>query len=700
MKKMRGIYVTDEVNRYGEVVAPEAVFGAYEKQWQEYFPSNFNHDMTIPLGYSRFDGLLFAPKIMYGLNTVTLGETDEEIRACADIGFSCQLNAELKAHKAEFDELERLLSPHLVEPKRYVFGCSALHDRDIVKRVYPELWESADGDGLIDINDLTPIGGGAYRIGEDGKFAVYPHKLFRRAFSHLNSLNLDILKRLDSLRGVGKSVRIAIDPDLIGLASACRISVEYAYWWGPKFDDDLEKIPPGVTVHANEEFDKLGGVKRTEFYWHGGGEKRAFECEEIDGAARLRRGGSRFTACRYVHSVVDKGVPVHIDGAVRVYSAEEMSARETINIDRTDRSAEYIKLWRVDGELPVALWKELLTHFYRDNTQIGEYLGGKDEVLDGIRANKAERKAEREENGRMKLDDFIPRAVLRPSEVLLKLYFSEKRESSEKGEKGEKGETEILVVPTDTYTDKDERRALFYDAATVELCKLARRSGLSVTAERAAIVSFGDCIHNFPNFVCKSVDAANKLICAIKDLLSAWENNGKRAVVTFSIEAPYPTKSVVFSFCGHSAKLCELFSNGKFEPLPTDEADVCGWCTRFYAAISDGCEKSDVDPFKSVCNDGLLHADRLPLNEKYIEGTDTDADGVFLTFKLENEVARFLSENSVGIGCAICEDEVECSECKGDYYKCGCVASVDDGVFKIVKKARIAGYYFAADIGT
>lgn len=37
------------------------------------------------------------------------------------------------------------------------------------------------------------------------------------------------------------------------------------------------------------------------------------------------------------------------------------------------------KLWRLYGNIPPTLWKELITHYYRDNKLIGEYFNGRDE---------------------------------------------------------------------------------------------------------------------------------------------------------------------------------------------------------------------------------------------------------------------------------------------------------------------------------
>ena len=75
----------------------------------------------------------------------------------------------------------------------------------------------------------------------------------------------------------------------------------------------------------------------------------------------------------------DSGLPYHLDGAIRAYDDEKMLHRLDVNLKHADRNTVYTKLWRVDQQIPVETWKELITHYYRDNHLIGEYFGGTDQ---------------------------------------------------------------------------------------------------------------------------------------------------------------------------------------------------------------------------------------------------------------------------------------------------------------------------------
>lgn len=144
--------------------------------------------------------------------------------------------------------------------------------------------------------------------------------------------------------------------DCIGLAGTEHREFEYAYWWGPKFNNDLNSIPLGVTRHENEHYNEsLSEIRSTEFGWYIQDNNHTFECEEITDIPNLTVDGTDMYACRFVHSMVDKdtGVPDHLDGAIRAYTTEKMIERLDISIKESDRDTVYTKIWRIDGGIPV-----------------------------------------------------------------------------------------------------------------------------------------------------------------------------------------------------------------------------------------------------------------------------------------------------------------------------------------------------------
>lgn len=65
------------------------------------------------------------------------------------------------------------------------------------------------------------------------------------------------MQRLQNLHNSELQVQIALDIDLIGLFGTEQAELEYQYWWGPKFNEDLSSIPYGVTKHNNEHYDNV-----------------------------------------------------------------------------------------------------------------------------------------------------------------------------------------------------------------------------------------------------------------------------------------------------------------------------------------------------------------------------------------------------------------------------------------------------------
>jgi hypothetical protein len=68
----------------------------------------------------------------------------------------------------------------------------------------------------------------------------------------------------------------------------------------------------------------------------------------------------------------------HLDGAIKIYDKDGIINRPDVDIKSAGKNTDYNKLWRLDGDISVSEWKELITHFYRDNTLVDEYFWGKD----------------------------------------------------------------------------------------------------------------------------------------------------------------------------------------------------------------------------------------------------------------------------------------------------------------------------------
>lgn len=63
----------------------------------------------------------------------------------------------------------------------------------------------------------------------------------------------------------------------------------------------------------------------------------------------------------------------HCDGAVKVYLKDEYNRRLNTYMPREPRSFKRIKVFRIDGDIDVDKWIELLSQFFKGNEMIIEY---------------------------------------------------------------------------------------------------------------------------------------------------------------------------------------------------------------------------------------------------------------------------------------------------------------------------------------
>jgi hypothetical protein len=304
------------------------------------------------------------------------GSKDHELLTSA---LSVHSHREEISNRAELTELRRLLGVSLSGAEQALFAeCVAYFDSGIAVRAVPALFALRDDDGLTALDALKEIAPGIYRAGDNGELAIFAHHCLRRSLSPLNGLNGQFLRELHAPDVRATRPRIALDPDVVGLASSFKNHFEFEYWWGPKFNDSLAEIPTGVTRHEATEVQRLyTGVSATEFWWQSRKGEHIFEVEELRDSETRSPTHPPF-GCRYVHSIVSEatGSTFHLDGAVRFYSESEMMERLGASIAQTGRDKVYVKLWRIDGSISTPVWKRLLSDYFRDNMLVGEYLGG------------------------------------------------------------------------------------------------------------------------------------------------------------------------------------------------------------------------------------------------------------------------------------------------------------------------------------
>jgi hypothetical protein len=246
-----------------------------------------------------------------------------------------------------------------------------------VFRRYPELADKIDKDGLLRIDDTVAL----LDVGVEYKAHVlHYHQLLRRSYS--SNPNIDFISAFVNYHMKTKGTndfRIGIDHRRIMPKEFYRQIMEKAYWFGPKFDrtdlDDPREV--GVTVVKRDcpyllDVLRSNKLDRTEFYWNYRKGTKTLEVEEI---SRQDYSFDSYHLNRYAHTERDISARVltHLDGAVKVYLGESYANRLASKLPREFKCHKKIKLFRIDGDIDVDQWMDLLARFFRENEMIIEY---------------------------------------------------------------------------------------------------------------------------------------------------------------------------------------------------------------------------------------------------------------------------------------------------------------------------------------
>ena len=692
MEKYQGVAITDGVNRKNHMLPFSTIIKSYHDSWNSIIPMNLGHDRTKPIGYSMLTGIYMEPGKAYVTNESAIMETKEEHDKMCKMIKAYDYKIFCEEHKKELDILIEKLSfvlsdKYCVAP---VGQAVAIKDKDIVYRLFPE-WSKTIKDGLVDARELEPI----YTKNENGKKGIlvpgvyykeghllFAHQFFRRSLSILNTTNEEFFNSFEKIRDIPTvKMQLALDMDMVGLVGTEQPEVEYQYIRGPHFNDDLTCIPEGVTCHENEHYDNVfSNLLSTQFFWHMQDGKRTFECEELCDKENITfdDGQTMLWGCRYVHSMINPstGLPTHLDGAIRIYNDEQILARidSKTDISKCGKNSKYIKLWRIDNDFNVAMWKELISSFYRENGLIGEYFGGVDEKYDQIK------KESDEHNTVVKKPIIFAHIELNEGDGV-RIYFRYKSKFDIIADR------DIGIYNKDSFILQDGRKVKILDADTVTLLKYLKRKGLSLRMPTTSLIAFEDMIFNFPTLCCKSLQVADVVITAIKELCQAWVRNQDDRLVSFGLMVNLAAEAVHISFAGHVNDFEKLFNViPKLSEVAFEE-----WIETVYQENNKFKLGGDYpDKFRLIHGDVVCFK-RFIVNPNKIRKLWVENGSVYAQFNMTKEEGDELLQHKI-IGAPFYKiNQDRCNKCGRDYAQCTCVKFIDENVSDEVVKADLLG---------
>jgi len=662
---------SDQVNHAGARFTVGSLENALYENWNSGVPNCVGHDRHRVAGWLRPLGIHLQAKLCRSSGLVFLANEPEDQTELSQRSFAHYANWVGRHVDPHIEELTAIIGDAIEgEPERAYADAAALVLPGLATRVAPEIFAQLDDDGLIELQLLTSIAPGVFEYG-DG-LLLFAHPYFRRSLSRLNTLNSDFLREFESVDSK-LNPRIAIDEDMVGLASTFVGSFEFQYWWGPKFDNDLAKVESGVTRHDADETSRIvSGISRTEFRWYGEGDQRSFESEEIvENPVPTLEDDSY--GCRFIHSMLDEetSTPNHLDGAIRSYNGDQYLTRIDQTIYEAGRYAQYKKLWRVDGEIEVASWKNLITHYYRDNWLVGEYFGA---PLPEFRPEVCSLEVD-------PIRHAIPYEMNAEQGVQIHCSYHDKNEAANGRERN--------VQITDALTGADGFSLPFIDAKAIDMFKRLRRKGLQIEVPDVAKIKFGDMVGNLP-MICHYGEGAVNAAKSTLDVLAEFATGECEAdpdrLLSFTIAIEYEEFEARISIAGHIVSMVKWFSKQGTE-LPATGKDFGAWIDSSYGLLN-GHFRDSLPP--DVLHAMLWESGQLVFKREFlgpdvasIEIGDDLPYVVADTRVLETnypEIFKLLESNKIYIGTAIQIGQSECSVCSQDYETCEHIKILDEEV--------------------
>jgi hypothetical protein len=675
MKHLVCVLNSDSINRYGQRFTVRGLVSALWQRHKVGMPILISHDVQRAIGWQYPFAIHFEPGLtrLTGLGLMIDDKHEAEGLSDALLDYIAEMAAE---RNGEVTELRGLLATHLSGTEKVLCAkeAVALVADGLCARVFPQVFEHTDKDGLVPLRGLNPIGPGVFKI---GSLAIFAHQFFRRSLSRLNTLNQPFLERIQKMSDPSLSVRIRIDPDSVGLASTYTDYQELEYWWGPRFSDYLSEIPAGVSHHEASELDRIfHGISASQFWWQSRDGKHIFETEELRDIPTSTAEGAGY-GCRYAHSIVDEesGRIDHLDGAVRRYSEQEMIKRLDVNISRAGRHTEYVKLWRLDGVIPISSWKSLLSDYFRDNHLIGEYFGARETF-----------EYDAGSEPRSQIQKWVPYSMRQGDGVRIALSFHE-------------CETELQpersVVSLDTFTS-DASVSSYVESWTAELEKALSRMGepLSISDE-TTFLTYKDLYANFPLIRHKKLSgpgAIRRTIEALRTLIRSLRLRGYDQVASYNLAFDVEDKEVRVSVLGHVNDLDEWLKQPLSEP-PVSPDEIFEWSEKVAEFLRQKHPEAGDTPAltETLMPSGLLLIRRQTLWDNIdIKYQETER-GVTYSLRIpesEQALGELVEKGALVPAAAYVKVESKCTKCQQSYRSCPCSKMLDSGVAEEIVKAR------------
>ena len=622
MKTETFFFASDAINRYGYIIDIQAFERLIKDVQKGGIPMLIAHDFHKPVGWNLPFGVYIKPGIAFATASRWIVENELEQSLITEKTNQFLNERYQNTYLPVKDSFLDSLSSEINDDSLKIdCGCAAIVQANIALDEFKDFFDGAtlDKNGLIPVQYLLT----EFDYYKQGIFkhrrkplCLFAHPYFRRSQSRLNNFYSTFL---DELMGLSTNedvaIRIRIDPDMIGYSPSCLEVGELAYHYGPKYNDKIEQIKHGITRHQSTDLDrKITGVSATEFYGKHEGNEFTFEVEEI----KEHPAGSTEEdyACRYVHAIYDKkeGSFHHFDGAIRSYNFESIIERVSQSFVEAGRKAKYTKLFRIDGKIPVSLWKSLVTHYYQENPLIYEYF---DIDVSHLKTQSSKR--------------FEPITKALPYDMTIKKgirIFLSYHEITKPLEQGR------FIDIFDVMCDETEKK-YFVEHNVFELkFALAKLGEDLAISENVDIMKFDDDLWNIPSIMHEGENAPDLLMKTVEAMCNLFSAMILRASKkTVSLTLSYTVNSRIVRISSFGTIQNQLNWLKSITNIPITENDLTKWVTIQQQYLKQYSAEDDNDMDVALLQeDGVLYIKRVQVKSGFqITTNESGGYSIFLS---------------------------------------------------------------------
>lgn len=166
-------------------------------------------------------------------------------------------------------------------------------------------------------------------------------------------------------------VKIRLDPFMVCQASGYSSMAYKMLVYGIPLDwNDIGSLKEDRHMRWMPDNPERSDVAFTDAVWSLREDGVHFACEEVPKISCCCERGSR-----YFHSIYSPSSScfLHADGAIRIYSHEELTQREKKHVRNSGKSGVRVKVFQVDGEINRDDWCSLVAAFFVWNSDVQKY---------------------------------------------------------------------------------------------------------------------------------------------------------------------------------------------------------------------------------------------------------------------------------------------------------------------------------------